>query len=57
MNPKPLKAAIFDVDGTLIDSVDFPARAWVEGGGCSGRLSQTKQHPGELRNDIPSADG
>lgn len=30
MKPKPLKAAIFDVDGTLIDSVDFHARAWVE---------------------------
>jgi beta-phosphoglucomutase-like phosphatase (HAD superfamily) len=30
MNPKPLKAAIFDVDGTLIDSVDFHAQAWVE---------------------------
>jgi beta-phosphoglucomutase-like phosphatase (HAD superfamily) len=30
MNLKPLKAAIFDVDGTLIDSVDFHAQAWVE---------------------------
>lgn len=25
-----IEAAIFDVDGTLIDSVDFHARAWVE---------------------------
>ncbi len=30
MKPKALKAAIFDVDGTLIDSVDFHAQAWVE---------------------------
>jgi HAD superfamily hydrolase (TIGR01549 family) len=30
MEPKPLKAAIFDVDGTLIDSVDFHAQAWVD---------------------------
>ncbi len=30
MKPKPVEAAIFDVDGTLIDSVDFHAIAWVE---------------------------
>lgn len=27
---KPQRAVIFDVDGTLIDSVDFHARAWVD---------------------------
>jgi beta-phosphoglucomutase-like phosphatase (HAD superfamily) len=26
----PLEGAIFDVDGTLIDSVDLHAKAWVE---------------------------
>jgi HAD superfamily hydrolase (TIGR01549 family) len=30
MQPRPVNAAIFDVDGTLIDSVDFHAIAWVE---------------------------
>ena len=30
MKPKPVEAAIFDVDGTLIDSVDFHTIAWVE---------------------------
>lgn len=25
-----LKAAIFDIDGTLVDSVDLRARAWQE---------------------------
>jgi beta-phosphoglucomutase-like phosphatase (HAD superfamily) len=25
-----LKAAIFDIDGTLVDSVDLHARAWQE---------------------------
>jgi HAD superfamily hydrolase (TIGR01549 family) len=30
MKPEPLKAAIFDVDGTLLDSVDFHAQAWLE---------------------------
>jgi HAD superfamily hydrolase (TIGR01549 family) len=30
MKTKPVEAAIFDVDGTLIDSVDFHAIAWVE---------------------------
>jgi HAD superfamily hydrolase (TIGR01549 family) len=30
MKPQPVEAAIFDVDGTLIDSVDFHAIAWVE---------------------------
>jgi HAD superfamily hydrolase (TIGR01549 family) len=30
MKPQPIEAAIFDVDGTLIDSVDFHAIAWVE---------------------------
>lgn len=30
MKHQPVEAAIFDVDGTLIDSVDFHAIAWVE---------------------------
>jgi HAD superfamily hydrolase (TIGR01549 family) len=30
MKPQPVEATIFDVDGTLIDSVDFHAVAWVE---------------------------
>jgi HAD superfamily hydrolase (TIGR01549 family) len=30
MTPRPIEAAIFDVDGTLIDSVDYHAIAWVE---------------------------
>jgi HAD superfamily hydrolase (TIGR01549 family) len=30
MKHKPPAAMIFDVDGTLIDSVDFHAQAWVE---------------------------
>jgi HAD superfamily hydrolase (TIGR01549 family) len=30
MTPLPIDATIFDVDGTLIDSVDFHAAAWVE---------------------------
>jgi HAD superfamily hydrolase (TIGR01549 family) len=30
MKTRPIEAAIFDVDGTLIDSVDFHAIAWVE---------------------------
>lgn len=30
MESHPIEAAIFDVDGTLIDSVDFHAIAWVE---------------------------
>ena len=30
MKAQPVEAAIFDVDGTLIDSVDFHAIAWVE---------------------------
>ena len=27
---KPIKAVIFDIDGTLLDSVDLHAKAWVE---------------------------
>ncbi len=30
MKTRPIEAAIFDVDGTPIDSVDFHAIAWVE---------------------------
>jgi hypothetical protein len=31
MDPQtPIEGAIFDVDGTLIDSVDYHAKAWVE---------------------------
>ena len=26
----PIEGAIFDVDGTLIDFVDYHAKAWVE---------------------------
>jgi HAD superfamily hydrolase (TIGR01509 family) len=43
-----IKAAIFDVDGTLVDSVDFHARSWVETFEESG-------HPveyGEMRHQI-----
>jgi beta-phosphoglucomutase-like phosphatase (HAD superfamily) len=32
-----VKAVIFDIDGTLIDSVDFHAAAWVEAFGHFGR--------------------
>ncbi len=29
MQPKNPKAVLFDVDGTLVDGVDAPARAWA----------------------------
>jgi beta-phosphoglucomutase-like phosphatase (HAD superfamily) len=30
LRPAVLKAVIFDIDGTLIDSVDLHARSWVD---------------------------
>jgi phosphoglycolate phosphatase-like HAD superfamily hydrolase len=45
-----LKAVIFDIDGTLIDSVDLHARSWVEAFarfGVEVRLEDVRGHIGE----------
>jgi HAD superfamily hydrolase (TIGR01549 family) len=45
-----LKAVIFDIDGTLIDSVDLHARSWVESFarfGVNARLEDVRGHIGE----------
>jgi beta-phosphoglucomutase-like phosphatase (HAD superfamily) len=45
-----LKAVIFDIDGTLIDSVDLHARSWVETFGHFGiqaRFEDVRRHIGE----------
>jgi HAD superfamily hydrolase (TIGR01549 family) len=45
-----LKAVIFDIDGTLIDSVDLHARSWVESFaryGAEVRLDDVRGHIGE----------
>src|SRR5436853_4890728 len=45
-----LKAVIFDIDGTLIDSVDLHARSWVESFarfGADVRLEDVRSHIGE----------
>jgi HAD superfamily hydrolase (TIGR01549 family) len=45
-----LKAVIFDIDGTLIDSVDLHARSWVESFarvGAEVRLEDVRGHIGE----------
>jgi phosphoglycolate phosphatase-like HAD superfamily hydrolase len=45
-----LKAVIFDIDGTLIDSVDLHARSWVESFarfGAEVRLQDVRSHIGE----------
>jgi HAD superfamily hydrolase (TIGR01549 family) len=45
-----LKAVIFDIDGTLIDSVDLHARSWVEcfdKFGVQARFEDVRPHIGE----------
>ena len=45
-----LKAVIFDIDGTLIDSVDLHARSWVDGFarfGVQVRFDDVRRHIGE----------
>jgi len=45
-----LKAVIFDIDGTLIDSVDLHARSWVDAFarfGAEVRLEDVRGHIGE----------
>ena len=39
-----MSAAIFDIDGTLIESVDFHGKAWQE----NGDLSRSCRHPRAL---------
>jgi HAD superfamily hydrolase (TIGR01549 family) len=52
MRPSSLKpaAVIFDVDGTLIDSVDFHAQAWVDAFaefGCTVAFDRVRQQIGK----------
>ena len=45
-----LEAVIFDIDGTLIDSVDLHAQSWVETSyrfGVQASLADVRQHIGE----------
>ena len=45
-----LKAVLFDIDGTLIDSVDLHARSWVETFaefGIQARFEDVRRHIGE----------
>jgi HAD superfamily hydrolase (TIGR01549 family) len=45
-----LKAVIFDIDGTLIDSVDLHAQSWLETFerfGVQARFADVRQHIGE----------
>ena len=45
-----LKAVIFDIDGTLIDSVDLHAQSWVDGFarfGIQVRFDDVRRHIGE----------
>jgi HAD superfamily hydrolase (TIGR01549 family) len=45
-----LKAAIFDIDGTLIDSVDLHAQSWLETFerfGVQARFADVRRHIGE----------
>jgi beta-phosphoglucomutase-like phosphatase (HAD superfamily) len=48
MQPHPVNAVIFDVDGTLIDSVDFHARAWAEAFAKFGRPVQFEKVRGQI---------
>src|SRR3954470_21251197 len=44
------KAVIFDIDGTLLDSVDLHAKSWVESFGHFGvnaKLEDVRRHIGE----------
>ena len=43
-----IKAAIFDIDGTLVDSVDFHARAWQEALARFGRDVPYEQVRGQI---------
>jgi beta-phosphoglucomutase-like phosphatase (HAD superfamily) len=45
-----LRAAIFDIDGTLIDSVDLHAQSWVEAFarfGVLAKFEDVRRHIGE----------
>ena len=45
-----LKAVIFDIDGTLIDSVDLHAQSWLETFkrfGVQARFADVRRHIGE----------
>ena len=45
-----LKAVIFDIDGTLLDSVDLHARSWVESFarfGVHAKFEDVRRHIGE----------
>ena len=45
-----LKAVIFDIDGTLIDSVDLHAQSWLETFerfGVQAKFADVRRHIGE----------
>jgi len=51
-----LKAVIFDIDGTLIDSVDLHARSWVDSFarfGVQVRFEEVRRHIGGCRPSYP----